>query len=60
MKCSLKRIHDREGDVVVMKAAEDRIELHVMEEVVHPSHVPFEAEAQSAEIRRPRNAWPGG
>src|SRR3981081_3064627 len=48
----LERIHERERDVVVMEAPEDRIERHVMEEVVHPAHVPFEPEAEAAEIRR--------
>ena len=47
----LEGIHEREGDVAVMKAAEDRIERHVMEEIVHPAHVPFEPEAEAAEIQ---------
>src|SRR5437764_3125511 len=56
----LERIHEREGDVVVVKAPEDRIERHVMEEVVHPAHVPFEPEAESAEMRWARDTGPGG
>ena len=56
----LERIHQRERDVVVMEAPEDRIERHVMEEVVHPAHVPFEAEAEAAQMGRARDAGPGG
>ena len=56
----LKRVDQREGDVAVMKATINRIETHVLEEVVHPTHVPFETESEPAEISRPRHAWPGG
>src|ERR1700736_3312283 len=52
----LERVEQREGDVAVMKPAIDRIETHVLEEVVHPTHVPFESETQAAEISRPRHA----
>ena len=55
----LERIHQRERDVVVVVAPENRIERHVMEEVVHPPHVPFEAEPEPAEMRRARHARPG-
>ena len=54
-----ERVHEREGDAVVMEAAKDRIERHVMKEVVHPTHVPFEAESEAAEIGRLSNAGPG-
>src|SRR2546423_171372 len=47
-----ERVHERERDVVVMEAAKDRVERHVMEEVVHPTHVPFEPEPEAAEVRR--------
>ncbi len=38
----------------------DRLVLHVAERVVHPTHVPLQAEAQPAEIGRLGNAIPGG
>ena len=53
-------VEQRERDVAVMKTAIDRIETHVFKKVVHPTHVPFEPEPESAEIRRSRNAGPGG
>ena len=56
----LKSVHDREGHVTVMKPPIDRIERHVVQEIVHPTHVPFEAEPEAAQISRPRNAGPGG
>src|SRR5471030_3025287 len=56
----LEGIEQRESNVAVVKAPINRIELHVLQEVVHPTHVPFEAEAEPAEIRRPRNAGPRG
>ena len=33
--------------------------LQVLQRVVHPAHVPLEAEAEAAEIRRPRHHRPG-
>ena len=55
-----ERVEQRERDVAVMKPPVNRIERHVLEEVVHPTHVPFEPEPEPAEINRPRNAGPGG
>ncbi len=56
----LERVEQRERDVAVMKPPVNRIERHVFEKVVHPTHVPFESEAEAAEIGRARNAGPGG
>src|SRR6266536_106668 len=56
----LKCVEQREGDVAVVKPPEDRIETHVLEEVMHPAHVPFETEAEAAQISRTRHARPGG
>ena len=41
-------------------AAVDRVLLEVAERVVHPAHVPLEAEAETAEIGRARHTGPGG
>ena len=45
---------------MVVVAAVDRVLLEVAERVVHPAHVPLEAEAEPAEVRRARDAGPGG
>ena len=43
-------VEQAEGDLVVMVFAVDGIELDVGQDVVHPAHVPLEAEAQSAQV----------
>src|SRR5437762_10529280 len=53
-----KRVEQRKSDVAVMITAINRIEAHVLEEVVHPAHVPFETEPKTAQISGPRHAWP--
>src|SRR5437763_14791671 len=55
----LKSVDERKSNISLMEPPENRIELHVSEEVVHPAHVPFKTEPESAEIRRARNAGPG-
>src|SRR4029077_4806119 len=59
-KIFLKSVEERECDVAVMKAAINRIETHVLEEIVHPAHVPFETEAETAQVSRTRHTGPGG
>ena len=56
----VKSVDEREGDPALMIAAVDGIFLHVIEEVVHPTHVPFEAEAEATEIGRARDPRPCG
>src|SRR3954470_21369151 len=56
----LKRVDQGKRDVSVVKPAVDRIERHVLKEVVHPTHVPFESKTKTAKIRRPRYSRPGG
>ena len=41
-----------EGHLVVMMPTMDRVELHIVEGVVHPAEVPFEPEAEAARRRR--------
>src|SRR5678816_191139 len=43
-------VEKRKSNVSLVKASMDRIFLHVAEKVVHPTHVPFEAEAKTAEV----------
>ena len=44
----------------MMVAAVDRLLADVPQGVVHPAHVPFEAEAEPARVGRVRDAGPGG
>ena len=45
-------VHHREGQLVVVVAAIDGIDGHVVEGVVHEAHVPLEAEADAAHLGR--------
>ena len=49
-------IKKTEGHLVVAPAAVDRVARNVVERVVHPAHVPLEAEAETAVVGRPRDA----
>ncbi len=42
-----------------MVAAVDRLALEVFKRVVHPAHVPLQAEAETTEVDRSRDARPG-
>ena len=53
-----ERVDHRERQLVVVVAAVDRVLLEVLERVVHPAHVPLEAEAEAAEVGRARDARP--
>ena len=53
-----ERVEQPEGHVVVMVLAMDRILGHVIERVVHPSHVPFVGKAQPAARDRPAHPGP--
>ncbi len=52
-------VDHREGELVVVEAAVHRLLREVLEGVVHPAHVPLEAEAEAAEVGRARHARPG-
>ncbi len=47
-----ERIHQAEGDLVVVPAPVHRIFMHVLQRIVHPAHVPFVMEAQAAVVHR--------
>ena len=49
-------VERREGHQVVVPAAVDRILVHVLEDVVHPAHVPLVGEPEAAEVHRPADA----
>ena len=53
-------VDHREGQLVVVEAAVHRLLREVLERVVHPAHVPLEAEAEPAEVGRARDARPRG
>src|SRR5260221_13044777 len=53
-------VNEREGDFVVLVFAVNGIGRKIFEGVVHPAHVPFETEAEAAEIDGTGNAWPSG
>ena len=46
----VKRVQHAEGEQVVLILAMDGIVLEVLERVVHPSHIPLQPEAQSADV----------
>ena len=52
-------VEHREGELVVFVFAVDGIRGKIFQRVVHPAHVPFEAEAEAAEVGGPRDAGPG-
>ena len=56
----MEGIEHAESQLVVVIAAEQAVLGHVAEGVVHPAHVPLEAEAEAAQIGGPGNHGPGG
>src|SRR5579862_1131494 len=57
-KIFCKAIQHPERQLVVVIFAMDRVLLEVLERIVHPSHIPFEAEAETANVGGPRNHGP--
>jgi hypothetical protein len=43
-------VDEREGQLVVVEAAVDRVHGDVLQAVVHPAHVPLEPEAEAAQV----------
>ncbi len=56
----VKGVNQAEGQLVVVVLAMDRIVPHVADRVVHPAHVPLQAESQAAQVRGSRDSLPGG
>ena len=52
-------IEHRERHLVVLVFAVNRVLREIAERIVHPAHVPFQAEAESAEIGGPGDTGPG-
>mmetsp|Transcript_21602 Transcript_21602/g.51265 ORF Transcript_21602/g.51265 Transcript_21602/m.51265 type:complete len:788 (+) Transcript_21602:524-2887(+) len=55
-----ERVDQAEGHLVVMPAAVDRVLGHVAQGVVHPAHIPFVVEAQTAGVGRCGNTGEAG
>ena len=45
------KVGETEGHLMVIKFAEVWVQLHILQEIVHPAHVPFKGEAQPALLR---------
>src|SRR6266508_6318871 len=58
-KVFMEGIEHAKSQIVLMIAPMDRILLHVFEGVMHPTHVPLEAETEAADVTRSRNHRPG-
>ena len=52
-------IHKAECDLILMVLTENRIALHILKEIVHPSHVPFISKAKTAVIHISSYLRPG-
>ena len=46
-----------ERDLVVMPLAVDGLLVQILQRVVHPAHIPLEAESDAALVRRGGDAW---
>src|SRR3984885_14499771 len=55
----LKCIDQREGGFSLMVAAMDGFMAHVLEKIVHPTHIPLETKSQSTQVGRTRDPGPG-
>src|SRR6266487_1794140 len=53
-------VEEGKSELVVLIFAMDRVVRKKAQSVVHPAHVPFEAEAEATEIGGARNGGPGG
>ena len=53
-------VEEGEGDVPVVILPEVGVQLHVVEHIVHPAHVPLEVEAQPPLAHRVGDLGPGG
>src|SRR5262245_9705821 len=53
-------IEHGERQEIMVPASMDRLLLRVLEDVVHPSHIPFVGEPEAAEMHRTADSWKGG
>ena len=55
---SYTHLHGKRHLVVVV-LAEIRVQLHIIEKIMHPAHVPLERKAQAVVLRLARHLGPG-
>src|SRR3712207_7587457 len=53
-----RSVKERKREIVVRPPPMNWIFRHVLEHVVHPSHIPLVGEAEAAEVHRPRDTRP--
>ena len=51
-------IYHTERQIVVMIFAVQRIKLHIVQEIIHPSHIPLVIKSKSASLNRMRHHRP--
>src|ERR1700761_6263899 len=56
----VKRVDHRKSGFPLMEPSMNRFAAHVEQKIVHPSHVPFQPEPETAEVGWPGNTRPGG
>ena len=54
------KICESERHLVVVVFAEIRVQLHVLQEIVHPSHIPLKGKAKTLVLRFPGDFRPCG
>src|SRR5215471_15494173 len=54
------KIHHTEGKFILMMWTKERIDLEIIQGVVHPAHHPFHSKTQSTHESRFGNSWPVG
>jgi hypothetical protein len=47
-----KRVHAAKAELLVVIFAMDRVVRQILKRVIHPTHIPLQAEAQPADMRR--------
>ena len=56
----VKGVGQTKSQAVMALASHEGMMLHVIQSIVHPSHIPFEGEAQAAVTEVSSDTWPGG
>ena len=55
-----KTVEEREGQLIVVAGAEQRIHGHIAEHIVHPAHIPFKVKPQTSVAGGLGDHGPGG
>ncbi len=54
------RVEHPERQLVLVEAPVDRVVAEIVQDVVHPAHVPLQPEAEAPQVHRTRDLGPGG